>query len=201
MRARTQRNLLATLALSQGVPMISHGDELGRSQRGNNNAYCHDSELSWLDWNLDEPRRQLLDFTREVFRLRRENPVFRRRGFFSGGSVPRGGGKDVTWVRADGREMTAEDWHDPQLRVLGMLVHGQASDELDERGRPNRGATLLLLVNGGSRARHFALPPLAGAGIWRERVNTARPPAHALRANAVNLAAHSLILLERRRPS
>ncbi|TFG95656.1 MAG: hypothetical protein E4H11_04660 [Myxococcales bacterium] len=200
MRERMQRNLLATLAFSQGVPMLSHGDEIGRSQGGNNNAYCQDSEPSWLDWELDDPRRRLLAFTREIFRLRRENPLFRRRGFFSGGPVARGSGKDVSWLRPEGGEMQGGDWVGPQLRALGMLVHGQASDEVDERGRPNRGATLLLLLNGGGRSRHFLLPELHEVGIWRELVNTARPLTHQLRSNAVNLAAHSVMLLEHGMP-
>src|SRR4029453_3747097 len=131
-----------------------------------------------------------------ILRIRRENPVFRRRRFFSGGPVPRSDAKDVAWVRPDGAELQTADWQDPQLRVLGMLVHGHASDEVDERGRPNRGDTLLLLLNGGARSRRFVLPSLPEAGVWRERVNTARPPHHGLRTNAVNLAAHSLILLE-----
>jgi isoamylase len=196
MRERMQRNLLATLAFSQGVPMLSHGDEIGRTQGGNNNVYCQDGPISWVDWELDEPRRGLLEFTRDLFRLRRENPVFRRRGFFSGGPLKHGGSKDVSWIRADGLELSDEDWREPSLRVLGKLVHGQASDELDERGHPNRGNTLLLLLNGSSRSRHFTLPVLPETGVWRERINTARPPAQQLRGSAVNLAAHSLILLE-----
>jgi glycogen operon protein len=196
MRARIQRNLLATLAFSQGVPMLSHGDEIGRTQQGSNNGYCQDNQLTWLDWDLDDARRRLLAFTREIFRLRRENPVFRRRRFFSGGPVGHGDAKDVSWLRPDGNEMRDEDWADPQLRVLGMLVHGQASDEVDERGRPNRGATLLLLVNGSARSRRFVLPSLPEPGVWGEQMNTARPPAQQLRSNAVNLSAHSLILLQ-----
>ncbi len=195
-RDRMQRNLLATLAFSQGVPMLSHGDEIGRTQRGNNNVYCQDSEVSWMDWELDEGDRRLLAFTREVLRIRRENPVFRRRRFFSGGPRARADAKDVSWLRPDGRELEAEEWQDPKLRVLGMLVHGQASDEVDERGRPNRGDTLLLLVNGSGRARHFVLPSLSEGGLWTRVVDTARPLGQPLRTAGLNLSAQSLVLLQ-----
>jgi glycogen operon protein len=195
MRERVQRNLLATLAFSQGVPMIAHGDELGRTQQGNNNAYCHNNELTWVDWSLGEEARSLLEFTRRVFELRRSNPVFRRRRFFAGDPVARTGAKDVTWLRPGGGEMSAADWADPKNRVLGMLIHGEASDELDERGRPNRGDTLLLLLNGGGRSRAFQLPTIKGAGAWCEVVNTSRPGTRRHSEGRLNLVAHSLILL------
>jgi glycogen operon protein len=136
MRERTQRNLLATLAFSQGVPMLLAGDEMQRTQLGNNNAYCQDNPLTWVDWELDEPARELLAFTRQVFALRAANPVLRRRGFFHGRELSGTGHKDVAWLRADGHELTELDWHDPHLFTLGMLIHGQATDEKDDRGRP-----------------------------------------------------------------
>jgi glycogen operon protein len=196
MRERMKRNLLATLAFSQGVPMLSHGDELDRTQRGNNNAYCHDSELTWLDWSLGEYERKLLDFTTRVLAIRRENPVFRRRRFFAGDPIGPAGVKDVTWLRPDGKELAVEDWQDPRNRVLGMWIHGDASDELDERGRPNRGRTLLLLLNAGARSRLFLLPAPPGIGTWRELVNTAHAVPRPVRKAGVNLVAHSLVLLE-----
>jgi glycogen operon protein len=198
LRARAKKNFLASLAFSQGVPMLLHGDELGRTQGGNNNAYCQDNETSWVDWNLDDARREILEFTRHVFEIRRSNPVFRRRRFFAGNPVADDGAKDVSWFRPDGSEMKLEDWHAPRNKLLGMLIHGEASDELDERGRPNRGETLLLLLNGGARSRYFQLPALPGSGSWREIVNTAREGTSAgrvVRADGVNLIAHSLILL------
>src|SRR5690606_38787081 len=109
MRERMVKNFFATLAFSQGVPMISHGDELGRTQKGNNNAYCQDSELTWIDWDLDDNQRELLEFARRVFRVLRSNPVFRRRRFFAGNPVTDRGVKDVQWMRPDGREMTDDD--------------------------------------------------------------------------------------------
>ncbi len=199
LRDRVKRALLASLAFSQGVPMLSHGDELGRTQRGNNNAYCQDNELTWIDWNLDESRRQLLEFCCHVFRIRHENPVFRRRRFFAGGPVTEAGAKDVSWIRPDGQEMTHEDWHEEKNRVLGMLIHGEASDEVDERGRANRGHTLLLLVNGGSRSRFFQLPTRPPNGRWREIVNTSRASSRVLRGGGLNLTGHTLILLRHER--
>jgi glycogen operon protein len=201
LRRRDQivRNFLATLAFSQGVPMLSHGDEIGRTQRGNNNAYCQDSELTWLDWRLGPREQALLEFACRVFELRRGNPVFRRRRFFAGDPVAHAGVKDVTWLRVDGGELAEKDWRDPELRALGMLIPGQASDELDERGRPNRGATLLLLLNAGDRPRYFQLPALLEPGRWRERVNTAREP-RAVGVPGVRLSSHSLLLLEREEP-
>jgi glycogen operon protein len=121
--------------------------------------------------------------------------VFRRRRFFAGGQVAESGAKDVSWIRADGREMALEDWHDPRGRVLGMLIDGEASDEVDERGRLNRGETLLLLLNAGARSARFALPAVATPGLWRELVNTAHPGMRWVRQKVVNLAAHSVLLL------
>jgi isoamylase len=189
---------MATLAFSQGVPMISHGDELGRSQAGNNNAYCHDSALSWVDWNLSPPSVQFLEFTRAVFAMRTRNPVLRRRTFFR--REERGeAGKDLAWLRPDGQEMTDAEWNDPANHVLGMLIRGEATDEVDERGRRLLGEAILLLVNGGARTKPFSLPELDG-GAWVELIDTAHPLPRALRQNVVNLAAHSLMLLRYEAP-
>ena len=196
LRERIKRNFLATLAFSQGVPMLSHGDELGRTQHGNNNAYCQDNETSWIDWHIDSRDRGLLDFTRYIIGLRKANPVFRRRSFFSGRPIDEEGTRDVKWLRPDGQEMTETDWRSADSRVLGMLLHGEATDDVDERGRPIEGETLLLLLNAGPRARYFQLPELDEPGRWRFLVNTARhvtgriPHGHGIR-----LVHHSLVLL------
>ncbi len=195
MRERIKRNFLATLAFSQGVPMLSHGDEMGRTQHGNNNAYCQDSPVSWVDWQLSPQNKDLLDFTRKVFALRLENPVLRRRTFFRHDPAASGGTKDLTWLRADGREMMAEDWSDESNHVLGMLIRGEAAEELDERGRALRGDSLLLLLNGGARSKQFTLPLLEQSGRWAELLDTSHGAARAVREDRVNLAAHSLILL------
>jgi isoamylase len=195
-RQRMKRNLLATLTFSQGVRMLVAGDEMGRTQSGNNNAYSQDNELSWVHWDLDNEQRDLLAFTRHCLRIVKDNPVLRRRSFFKGRRVPDDGGvKDVTWLRADGAEMADPDWRDPDLRVLGMLLPGRATDEVNDRGRPVFGDTLLLLLNGGSRSRLFALPRLEG-GIWEEILNTARPiGSRLIRRSGINLVSHSAILL------
>ena len=199
-RERMMRNFLATLAFSQGVPMLSHGDEIGRTLGGNNNAYCHDSPLNWLDWDLDSEQRNLLEFARRVFAIRSENPSLRRRSFFSGHPVAGGDTKDVSWLRPDGQEMKHEDWQDPERRVLGMCIHGEGNGEVDERGRPVVSDTLLLLVNASRRPCYFRLPDLPKPGRWEKVLNTARPGVQIVRLEGVNLAALSLILLTYRAP-
>jgi glycogen operon protein len=194
-RQRITRNFLATLAFSQGVPMLQAGDEMGRTQRGNNNAYCQDNEISWVNWNLSERDRELLAFTRQVFEIRRRNPVLRRRGFFHGVPIAEAEVKDLAWIRPDGEEMTLADWHDPHRHVLGMLIPGQAADEVDERGRLITGDTLLLVVNGGPEPCTFRLPVLKTPGIWREVVNTSRPGKRFSEISELNVPAHTLILL------
>jgi isoamylase len=196
LRWRMRRNFLATLVFSQGVRMLLGGDELGRTQWGNNNAYCQDNEISWVNWNLDAADRELLEFTRETLRIFRENPVFRRRGFFAGRPV-RGGSKDVTWLHPSGREMTPADWDDGAQKAVGMLIDGEATDEVDERGRPVSGQTVLLLFNGGEASRRFVLPESGQAGVWEELVNTARPGRRVIPRSAVNLVGRSLILATR----
>jgi len=164
LRARMQRNFLATLAFSQGVPMLSHGDELGRTQLGNNNAYCQDGPLTWVDWEPDRSGRELLAFARRVFALRREHPVLRRRSFFSGRPGEGRQAKDLVWLRPDGAELSAEDWQDPEIRRLGMLISGEAHDEIDETGRPVAGESLLLLLNAAGVDCYFQLPPMPNPG-------------------------------------
>jgi glycogen operon protein len=197
-RERIKRNLLATLAFSQGVPMLSHGDEMGRTQLGNNNAYCQDNPLTWVHWDLDRTRRDLLAFTRRIFEIRAANPVLRRRGYFrhDAGAPPEE--RDLWWLRSDGAEMTADDWSDASSHVLGMLIRESATDERDEHGEPAAGETVLLLLNGGGRTRRFVLPALAEAGGWEEMVNTARAGSRPVREGAVSLVAHSLMLLRYR---
>jgi glycogen operon protein len=194
MRERIKRNFLATLAFSQGVPMLSHGDELGRSQLGNNNAYCQDSPLTWIDWRLTPLQRELLQFTRKAFAIRSANPVLRRRTFFRH-EAAEGSGKDLTWLRPDGKEMTAEEWNDAGNHVLGMLIRGEATDEVDERGRKVTGDAILVLLNGGTRSKPFLLPVLGWPGSWSEALNTAHPMPRQVREGRVNLVAHSLMLL------
>jgi glycogen operon protein len=195
MRERIKRNLLATLAFSQGVPMLSHGDEIGRTQDGNNNAYCQDGPLTWVDWRLGPPQRELLEFTRQVLAIRAANPVLRRRRFFRREALETGEGKDLTWLGPAGQEMTEEQWSDGSNHVLGMLIRAEASDDIDERGRTPRGSAILLLLNGGARSRTFTLPPVERPGVWTQLLDTAHPTPRAVRGGQVHLAAHSLMLL------
>ncbi|HEX6632198.1 MAG TPA: hypothetical protein VF048_13950, partial [Gemmatimonadaceae bacterium] len=197
-RRRTMRNFLATLAFSQGVPMLAHGDEIGRTQLGNNNAYAQDNEITWVNWDLEDWQRELLEFTRRVFAIRHGNPVLRRRHFFQGSRTCENGLKEVTWLRADGAELTDEDWHSGDGHVLGMLINGAATDETDDRGRPVRGDTLLLLLNGGDADIAFALPEVPEAGGWYALVSTTEAEGGGVQAIAhgpVTLAAHSAALL------
>jgi len=195
MRERMMKNFFATLAFSQGVPMISHGDEVGRTQKGNNNAYCQDGPLSWVNWDLTSAEKELLEFVRKVFAIAKANPVFRRRRFFAADPVSDRGRKDILWVRPDGGEMELSEWKDPENRILGMLIHGDASDETDERGRPIEGQTLLLLMNGSNRAKPFNLPDMKERGYWHEIVNTAQPTHRIPKGTTLNVAPHSLVLL------
>ena len=197
LRERLKRCFLATLAFSQGVPMITAGDEMGRTQKGNNNAYCQDNELNWVNWELDKRQQDLLDFTAEIFRLRLENPVLRRRSFFRGQPISESAAlKDVTWYRENGKEMIVSDWRDSSRHVLGMLIAGQATDEMDERGRLLCGDTLMLIINGGSDVCSFRLPKLAVPGTWREVANTAVTGQRSVETGLVQVQEHSLILLQ-----
>jgi isoamylase len=195
MRERIKRNLLATLAFSQGVPMISHGDELGRTQFGNNNAYCHDGPLTWIDWNLEPLERELLEFTRRLFAIRAANPVLRRRTFFTHQPAGPEHARDLTWLRAEGGEMTAAEWDDPANHLLGMLIRGEASDETDRRGRRLNGHPILLLLNGGGRTKSFRLPETGRPGVWTEVIDTAPRPTRPVQEDSMSLVPHSLMLL------
>jgi glycogen operon protein len=194
-RQRSMRNMLATLVFSQGVPMISHGDEIGRSQRGNNNAYAQDNELSWMNWELNDQQKKLLAYTQRIIAIRQSNPVLRRRQFFRGQSVSSAGHKDLTWIRHDGQEMSQDQWNDPRNHSLGMLIHGNATDETDDRGRPIKGDTMLLLVNAGDQPSTFKLPVVEGEGMWLEVVDTAKEEARELGGAEARLEPYSVQLL------
>jgi glycogen operon protein len=194
-RFRLMRDFISTLAFSQGVPMLSHGDEIARTQRGNNNAYAQDNEISWMDWTLDDRRKALLEFTRHAFAIRHAHPVFRRRHFFHGAPVKEGAPKDLMWIRSDGREMTEQDWQNGGIKTLGALVNGEATDDTDERGRPIRDDTMLLLTNARDEEVRFELPEIASEGRWAELVDTRGERSRMIEAGWVGLAPHSLVLL------
>ncbi len=195
MRYRIMKAFLASLAFSQGVPMISHGDEIARTQQGNNNAYCQDNELTWVNWELTDRQRDLLEYTRRVIAIRQGNPVLRRRHFFRGRDPNSEFGRDVMWIRQDGQEMQQADWQNPENRLLGMLISGDATDEVDERGRPIKGDTLLLIVNGGDGDARFTLPGLKTVGFWMELVDSAHAERQVTATGHVMVCAHSLALL------
>ncbi|WP_305072872.1 glycogen debranching protein GlgX [Propionivibrio sp.] len=172
LRARQKRNMIATLLFSQGVPMLLAGDELGRTQRGNNNAYCQDNELSWLNWELSAEDRQFLAFVRRAIALRKAHPVFRRRSFFQGRSIRGTGVKDLFWVTPEGTEMTDEEWTQHFARCLGVLLSGQEINERGPRGEIIRDDNCLLLINAHHEAIPFRLPETTPGTIWHTELDT-----------------------------
>jgi glycogen operon protein len=177
LRERQKRNLVATLLLSQGVPMLAHGDEIARTQRGNNNAYCHDSELTWVDWARGRDHWSLLEFTQKVVRLRAQHPVFRRRRFFRGGPVPADGSAlpDIVWLTPGGGPMTDRDWQAGHARSLTVYLNGRAIAEPDERGGRVTDDCFLLMFNAYYGKLSFTLPPAAYGEIWESVLDTAMP--------------------------
>ncbi|WMU93383.1 glycogen operon protein [Microcystis phage MaAM05] len=173
LRFQQKRNLMATLLLSLGVPMIAAGDELSRTQQGNNNAYCQDNAISWLDWELTEPEKNFYQFVKQLIRIRKENPVFQRRKFFIGLTSKAYNIKDVIWYNAHGLEMSEADWHDPQALWMGALLNGSAINELDEKGNPVAGSTFLLVLNASHKPVAFHLPRLNRGDAWIQLFDTA----------------------------
>jgi isoamylase len=169
-RARQQRNFLATLVLSQGVPMLLGGDELGRTQHGNNNAWCQDSELSWFDW--EHADHELLAFARGLIRLRREHPVFRRTTFLSGTETRGSGLPDVWWFRPDGRRMTQRDWQQEPGRTLGVFLNGDEIPSRTARGEEIVDDSFLLLLNAHSEPVTFTLPTRRFGARWEVALAT-----------------------------
>jgi isoamylase len=189
LRSRQQRNFIAALALSQGTPMLLGGDEIGRTQQGNNNAYCQDNEISWYDWELDDDRREVLAFARRAFALRREHAVLRQRHWPTG----------IRWLTPDARELQVSDWQAPYARALGVLLNG---DEIQGRaadGSRVRDARLLVLLNAWWEDLGFALPD----GRWSLLLDSAEPGAaagsrtYALTTDRVPVAGRALVVLER----
>jgi isoamylase len=173
LRGRQQRNFIATMLLSQGVPMILHGDELGRTQQGNNNTYAQDSELSWIHW--DEADQPLIEFTAAVVRLRKEHPTFRRSRFFDGHPGKRGEGDplaDIVWLNTDGQEMRAEDWNESRSGTVSMFLNGQGIRERDSRGREVTDVNFMLLFNANGEDAEFTLPSEEYSPAWEIVIDT-----------------------------
>jgi glycogen operon protein len=191
LRERQKRNFLATLLLSQGVPMICGGDEVGRTQHGNNNAYAQDNATSWFNWDLDDRRRSFLEFTHQLIDLRKRHPNLHRRKFFQDRRIdpdapdrPVNGGaeQDILWLRPDGKEMTQEEWHAGWVRCIGLLLNGRTLDDVNGVGEPINDDTFLILLNPHHEPVRFALPPPHAGTVWELHLDTSGAAAGKSRA-------------------
>jgi glycogen operon protein len=204
LRAKQKRNFIATAFLSQGVPMMYAGDSIGHTQNGNNNAYCQDNEISWIDWNLKPQDRDLMAFVQRVINLRKRHPVFRRKRFFQGRPIKGANVKDVIWLSPSGNEMTEDEWRNAETRCLGMMLSGQGLDETDERGRKLGDETFLVLMNSHHEDVAFTLPAFNPGSRWVAWMDTSRHdglrPAETRDAGtAYPLQARSMVILMERR--
>jgi glycogen operon protein len=205
LRERQMRNFLATLFLSQGIPMLSGGDEVARTQQGNNNAYCQDNEISWFRWPVTRAGAQQLEFTRRLIALRLSEPVFHRRKFFQGRQIRGAEVKDLSWFRPDGKEMTEEEWNNWFSRCIGLRLAGDAIEEVDALGEPIVGNTFLLLLNAHHEPVPFVLPAHRARLRWELVLDTQswefEPRGRVYRAgNVYPLAGRALALLRLRQP-
>ena len=199
LRRRQRRNLIATVLLSEGCPMLLAGDEIGRTQHGNNNAYCQDNEMSWVDWEHSDTA--MLAYVQRIVALRRSDPVLRRRHFFSGQAVHGSGRKDIAWFLPSGREVSDAEWFDEGQRSLGMILNGDEIPDRDPRGRRIRGGTLMVLLHAGGDPVDWIIPNGWGAH-WSVCTDTAETDAApATRAyhpgDVLAMSAHSLVALLR----
>jgi glycogen operon protein len=202
LRARQMRNVLATLVLSQGTPMISHGDEIGRTQKGNNNVYCQDSELSWMDWSLAEKNADLVEFTRKAIELRKKHPVFRRRRFFAGKPIRTGEQvRDIAWLTPAGEEMTPEDWGAAFGKSIAVLLNGEAIPEPNSRGESVADDSFLLCFNAFDQVLDFVVPADWYAEQWTAALDTADARGGTslvvVAGETVSLQARSLLVLRK----
>jgi glycogen operon protein len=173
LRMKQKRNMLATLLLSQGVPMLCGGDEISRSQQGNNNAYCQDNEISWHNWHISKADRSLHTFVRQLIALRQAHPVFRRRRFFQGRQIHGSEIKDIMWLHSDGKEMDEADWGQGHLRAIGLVLAGDAIEEKNTRGNAIVDDTFLLLLNAHHEAIQFVMPQHDDSMLWHLILDTA----------------------------
>jgi glycogen operon protein len=172
LREQQKRNFTATLMLSQGVPMICGGDEIGRTRQGNNNGYCQDNDITWYDWNLNKEQKEFLEFTRKVIQVRKANPVLRRRRFFQGRHIRGSEIKDISWFAPSGHEMTDEEWNAEFVQCLGVRLAGDAVDEVNEWGERVWGDTLLILLNAHHEPVPFVLPAHKKGTRWELSLDT-----------------------------
>lgn len=203
LRLRQQRNFIVTLALSQGVPMLASGDEIGKTQGGNNNAFVQDNAISWLDWDLDDERRDLLEFCRDVFAFRARHPVFRRRSFLKGAKVAGSDlEKDIAWFHPEGREMSILDWQKPSAACIGLLLAGDALDWRDDLGGAVIDDSFLVLLNGSRSDVAFTLPPAEWGERWAQRIDTTHTSmlhheSDLAGGTTIKLTANSVMVLKR----
>jgi glycogen operon protein len=198
LRRRQRHNFLATLLLSQGIPMLLGGDEMGRTQLGNNNAYCQDNEISWFDWERRDA--ELADFTTRLIELRQEHPVFRRRRWFQGRPLHGQGASDIAWFRPDGTEMSEDDWSEGYAKSIGVFLNGQAIPTSDQRGERTLDDSFLLLLNAHDDTVGFTAPSAEYGERWVTEIDTAGVVAagEQLKAGAeLTVEARSLALLRR----
>jgi glycogen operon protein len=191
------RNFLTTLFLSQGVPMLVAGDEIARTQGGNNNAYCQDNEISWIDWNLGERQERLREFTRRLIGLRKDHPVFRRTSFLVGDGATTGL-PDAWWFRPDGRKMTKRDWDGANGPRLGVFFNGKALGTRTAQGEPVVDDSFLILFNAHHEETTFTIPPKRFGTRWELELTTADPeagPATFAPRNQVALMPRSITVL------
>lgn len=196
LRFRQMRNMLLTLFVSQGVPMLLGGDEIARTQRGNNNAYCQDNQISYFDWNLNDDQRELLEFTRQIIKMRKYHPIFRRKTFFNGQSG-QGLNKDVTWISIKGKEMSEPDWNSPLL-CFGMYMAGNRIEETDLKGERIMDDSFLVLFNNESLPASFELPNYRGSNQWEIITDTCMNSENRLKNGCYMLAPHSTVILRER---
>jgi isoamylase len=195
-RQRQMRNLLATLMFSQGVPMISGGDEIGRTQQGNNNAYCQDDPISWYDWTPNQEKESLVSFTCRLIAMRKNHPNLRRRKFFQDRTIHNS--HDIAWYGTNGKELSEEAWQSGWVRTLGMMLNGQTLSISDELGNPLVDDTFLLLLNAHHEAVSFALPRTPAGGRWKVVLNTndlANPFKTSATRTRIKLEGRSLMML------
>lgn len=200
-RARQQRNFAATLFLSQGVPMLLGGDEFGRTQQGNNNTYCQDNELSWLDWDLQPEQKDFLVFVQRLIAFRKEHPIFQRRDWFQGREIHGSGVHDISWFNTDGSQVSDEDWHEAEAKSIGIFLNGEEIPGPDRRGNRIFDDSFLILFNAQAEAQTFIIPkPLKDDRAWQITIDTKTaegfvdPPTDVV-GDAVVVGGRSLMLL------
>jgi glycogen operon protein len=202
LRKKQRRNFLVTLFLSQGVPMLVMGDEMGRTQGGNNNPYCQDNEISWLDWDLQEENENLLDFTRQLIDFRRRHPVFKRRKWFQGRAIRGTEVTDISWFNPDGVKMTEEQWNSGFAKAIGIFLNGEGIGSPGPRGERIIDESFLILLNAHYEMLEFAIPPELQEWEWVTILDTTKPRfvqrgKRYIEDKPINVEARSIIILQR----